>query len=709
MTQHQPESGWPAVTPEAVAEVVAALSPRLRKRLDAAAAKLADRPVTTTGDEWRIELDEDVRLVLRAPGGVVRTAADVYCGCLLAPACLHRAAAVTVCPLAEAGAVPDSGPGDATAQGTTGPADTAPEHAALDDAAPDGPTDATTPGAVASGEDAGHLSAVEAAAVERLHRSTAGILAAGVSGAGGVPQAELLQAAHQARLAGLHRPAAAAVAVVTRVRAARSGEPDHRLAELAAGLRDLLTLTSTLRTYALPTHPTPASSDQPAPAELPAPADRLVPADRPAPAELPVPAELPALRGTARQAYTDAGGLRLHGLFAEPVLTATHAGAVTWAVDAGGRLSSVAEIMPHADPTAAAPQALAAGNRALRLGDASLSHREFSRAGLAVQGATRSAAGRLGAGAKVRAVRAAGTAWTQDPVAALWAEPIAAQVARALAYTALPYDNRPAGGDLLFLDVTLLGARSSGDGYGGSGAGSAARPWLAAECDGLPIALVPAHDHPGLAYRANLALLAEAPGLRLRVIGRLARSARPQLHLLAVGPSPLTPDGAPAAQGRDGDQEVPALRLPADRAGRVNLGLERLQRADLAAAAPSGPELPATSARSLPLPSDGCTAEAPVHLLTRRVEQAVTSGRRALVLAAGADTVDTDRLRAAGLSTAATLLDDLRAAATDQRRDVFGRLRTEDHEAFTRAWLAASCYGEELAGALCEGAWAARP
>ncbi|MFD7580935.1 hypothetical protein ACFV61_21325, partial [Kitasatospora sp. NPDC059817] len=94
-------SGWPAVRPEVVAEVVAGLSARLQKRLDGAAAKLAERPVTRCGDEWRVEVDEETALVLRAPGAVVADAADVRCGCLLAPACVHRAAAVMLCPLAE--------------------------------------------------------------------------------------------------------------------------------------------------------------------------------------------------------------------------------------------------------------------------------------------------------------------------------------------------------------------------------------------------------------------------------------------------------------------------------------------------------------------------------------------------------------------------------------------------------------------------------
>ncbi|MFJ3216795.1 hypothetical protein ACIPLC_12825 [Kitasatospora sp. NPDC086801] len=647
-------SGWPAVRPEVVAEVVAGLSARLQKRLDGAAAKLVERPVTRCGDEWRVEVDGETALVLHAPGAVVADAADVRCGCLLAPACVHRAAAVTLCPLAELTELTEE-------TEETEPATT------TEPAAPTGAAPRATGESQGPQPEAG-TTPVELAAARHLHRAGCAVLAAGVSGAGAVAQAELLRAAHRARLAGLYRPAAAAVAVVTRVRAARSGAPDHRLADLVAGLRELLDLTTALSTGSGPG------------AEL---------------------------RGTARQAYGEEGGLRLYGLFAEPVLTATHAGVVSWAVDAGGRLSTVAEVVPHGDAAAAAPQAVGAGNRTVRLGEAPLSHREFSRAGLAVQGATRSATGRLGAGASVRAVRAAGAAWTAEPAAGLWAEPAAAQVARALAAESLPYEGRPAGSDLLFLDVTLLGPAPAGPG---------GAPRLLARCEGgaggadgaLVVGLRAGHEHPGLAFRANLALLATVPGLRLRVIGRLERSDRPELRLLAIG-TPPEPPAAPETPG------LPTLAVPADRAERVNLGLERLQTADVRTAdvRTADPEAPAPTDAPSCLPAGlppGLPGEVPygppVHVLGRRVEQTVTTGRHALSPSAATAAADGSLLRAAGLVTAAELLDVLRAAAADRRRDVFGRVVPDDHDAFAGSWLAAACYTEELATALCAAAWA---
>lgn len=205
-------------------------------------------------------------------------------------------------------------------------------------------------------------------------------------------QAGLLRAAHTARLAALPRPAAAAIRTVNGLRAARAAEPGHRTAELADALAELLATAYGLRR--------PGTPDAHA-----------------------------ALRGTARRAYAPGGSLRLYGLFTEPVLTSTgHAGVVTWTADAAYRLYTVPDVAPGGPA-----RARNAGDRAVRMGDTALTHRDLARAGLVVSGATVSADGRLGAGRGVRAAAAAGADWTAEPLAALWSVPVAHQVARALA------------------------------------------------------------------------------------------------------------------------------------------------------------------------------------------------------------------------------------------------------------------------------------
>lgn len=569
----------PPVAPAVTAELVGALSPRLSKRLDAGVAKLAARPVVVDGDIVRIVVDDDTDLELHAPGGTVTRADDVRCGCLLAPDCLHRAAAASAAPVAEA---LEPGPSGAAPQGS---GETVPE-AVPETATPD-----------------------QRAAAEALRVAGAAVLDAGVDGSGAVVQAELLRAAHSARLSGLPRAAAAAVSVVTRLRAARAADPAHRLADLVAALRELLGTA----------HRVPYAAGP----------------------------ELAAVRGTARQPYTPDGSLRLYGLFSEPVLTASgYAGAVTWTVDSDGRLHTVSDVAPGGPG-----RATGAADRTVRIGDTALTHRELSRAGLAVSGATVSPTGRLGAGAAVRAVRAPGAAWTAEPLNRLWAVPVAEQAVRALS----------TGDGLLFLDVTLIGTvrEAGGD-------------CLLARCGDLTLRLVAAHDHPALPHRDNLRLLAGAPGARLRVVARIDPAPHPRALLLACS-------------------------HPAGLEARVDTGLDRLQRADLSAAAPA-----------VLMPPPHAPDEAPVHLLLRRVHQAASGGRRVLALPTDSAT-DARRLRRAALPTAADLVEDLCHAAADRGRDSFGRLLPADTERFALAWLAAAVYSDELSRRLCAAAWGADP
>ncbi|MEU1181907.1 hypothetical protein ABZ464_30590 [Streptomyces sp. NPDC005820] len=585
----------PAVAPSVTAELVEALSPRLRKRLDAGVAKLAGRPIVRDGDTVRIAIDDDTDLELHAPGSVVTSADGIRCGCLLAPDCLHRAAAASAAPVAEEPltAVPEDGPAQ-TSESPAAPT-AATEKAARPLSQPGPEPEPETP------------SPAQLAAARAVFEAAAAVLEAGTDGAGAVLQAELLRAAHTARLAGLPRAASAAVTVVTGVRTARSGDPAYRLPDLVEALRTALGVA----------HRLPRAAG----------------------------AELAELRGTVRQPYTPDGSLRLYGLFSEPVLTATgYAGAVTWTADAEGRLHTVSDVAPGG-----AGRATGAADRTVRIGDTALTHRELSRAGLAVSGATVSPTGRLGAGAGVRAVRASGAEWRGEPLDRLWAVPVAEQVARALGDG--PHD-------LLFLEVTLVGTvrEATGD-------------CLLADCDGLALRLAAAHDDPALPHRENLRLLAAARGSRLRVIARLAPGPLPRALLLAA-------------------------EHPSQPGVRVDLGLDRLQRADLpAAAAPPAAAL---------VPD-----EAPLHLLRRRVHQAVSGGRRVLAFPGGA-AGDPARLRRTGFGTGAAVLDELHATAADRSRDPFGRLLPADTPRFARAWLAAACYTGEVERGLCATAWGAR-
>ncbi|MFF6801865.1 hypothetical protein [Streptomyces sp. NPDC012616] len=599
----------PPVAPSVTADLVEALSPRLRGRLDAGIAKLAARPLVRDGDTVRIAVDDDTDLELHAPDGVVTTADAIRCGCLLAPGCLHRAAAASAAPVAQ----------DAPTAATPAPAGQESEpareggHGRGRSPRPGSSAGTTTPDAsfapdapaVSEAPAADLPSPAQLAAAHAVFDAASDVLDAGTDGSGAVLQAALLRAAHTARLAGLPRAAAAAVSVVTGVRAARCADPAYRLPELADALRDVLAV-----------------------------AHRLSSASGPALAEL---------RGTVRQPYTPDGSLRLYGVFSEPVLTATgHAGAVTWTADAEGRLYTVSDVAPGGPG-----RATGAADRTVRIGDTALTHRELARAGLAVSGATVSPTGRLGAGARVRAVRASGADWSAEPLDRLWRVPVAEQVAGALA----------GGRDLLFLTVTLAGPvrEATGD-------------CLLADCEGRALRLVAAHDHPALPCRDNLRLLAAARGSRLRIVARLTPGPLPRALLLAA-------------------------EHPSRSDARVDLGLDRLRHADL----PTGTAVPAPAVAPV-------ADEAPLHLLRRRVHQTVSGGRRVLTFPGGG-TGDGPRLRRAGLGTAGDLLDELGAAAADRSRDAFGRLLPADTGRFARAWLASALYTGEVERALCAAAW----
>ncbi|WP_406250061.1 hypothetical protein [Streptomyces cyaneofuscatus] len=599
----------PPVAPEVTATLVEDLSPRLRKRLDAAVTKLGSRPTHRDGDTVTIAVDDDTELRLHVPGGVVATVDAITCGCLLAPACVHRAAAACAAPAADPAPEPEPAPDaapDLAAQpaaptvpdSTPSPDDptppTAPAPATAPAGAPAPATTAPTPAPTPAPDEATPAQREAAAA---LWSAGAAVLEAGVAGAGAVAQAALLRAAHTARLRQLPRGASAALSVVTLLRAARAGDPSYRTAGLVTALAELLGTAHRVGTAA--------------------------------------GAELAAVRGRARRPYSPDGSLRLYGLFTEPVVTDSgHGGARTWVATADGRLCTVGDVAPGG-----VGRALGVADRTVRLGDTALTHRELGRAGLAVSGATVSPDGRLGAGKGVKAVTARGAAWTEPPLAALWETPPAEQAARALRSVSRYAEPDGGGSDLLFLDVELLGAVRESAGT-----------CLLARCDGgVPVRLAVADDDPALAHRDNLMLLATAPGTRLRIIGRLVPAPHPRLTLLASShptgestvdlgfdrlsradlPDPGAPvHSAPARPGGPGaesplhllerrvEQTVPAGRATLGMLGDVTAEARRLRRAGLPTAAGLLTALRASAARRerdlfgrlLPADTDGFAA-----------------------------------------------------------------------------------------------------
>lgn len=468
----------PPVAPEVVASAVEALTSRLRKKLDAAIETYTTLPVTADGKIRRVRCGEDAEVTLApGPSGVVTDAAQAQCSCLLAPRCLHRAAVLGSAPVADADAVTEAADEPSTGGG---------EAAEQDGGAQESGTPATE---VTAGPPPGPAgpTAAQVAAAAGLWAAAAAVLAAGVPGAGAVPQAEVLRAAHTARLAGLHRAEAAALRVVRALRAARARHDGHRLADLVAGLRELL-LTSGLL----------AASDPEA-----------------------------ALVGTARRSYRPGGSLKVHGVCREPVISATgYGGVVTHVLADDGRWFSVSDVKPGGPA-----RARGAATATVALGSGSVDHAQLSRGDLLISGATLSPDGRLGAGKGVRAIPVPGLSWTSGPLARLFARPLAQAAAARLTPGDDVEGTGPQAGELIGCDVMVVGAAEdhlfarelTPDG---------------ADRDGLLLRLVPANGHPELAHASNFRKLAARPGLRLRVVGRLDPDRAATLRPLAVGPVP---------------------------------------------------------------------------------------------------------------------------------------------------------------------------
>ncbi|MCB5169142.1 hypothetical protein LG634_30585 [Streptomyces bambusae] len=483
----EPTVTLPPVAPAVLAEAVEGLTGRLRKKLDAAIADCAGSAVSAPDGSFAVRFGEDTVVTLRpAASGAVTAADQAVCGCLLAPRCLHRAAVLGAAPIAD---LPAAGAEDPFQE----------EPAA--ESAPVGPdAGAAHAGAAAEARPATHGDAEESltgtpepltdaqrTAAGALWQAAATALAGGVSASGAVVQAELLRAAHSARVAGLPRAEAAALRLVRGLRAARDRSSTQRLSDLTAAFRELLRISAVLAA---------GTAD-------------------------------PDLSGGTRRAYRPGGSLRAYGLCREPVLSATgYGGVVTHLLTPDGLPLSVSDVKPGG-----LARARGAGSASVAIGGAVLDHAGLARGGLLVVGATVSADGRLGAGRGVKATPLRGIPWTEEPAAALFARPAAEAVTARQADAAA--DGRSG---LLGCDVEVTGAAGdhllvrelSPDGTVRDGA-----PFLR---------LVPAHPHPELPYVANLRRLAGCPGLRLRVIGRPDLDRAATLRAVSVGPVPGAAD-----------------------------------------------------------------------------------------------------------------------------------------------------------------------
>lgn len=448
-------------------------------------------------------------------------------------------------------------------------------------------------------------------AATRALRTLSDVLATGAEASGAFAQAELLRAIHACRTVGLHRLATAETRILRSIRDLRADKPEFSLRVLAADLREALAVAHALAAGEVST----------------------------------------ALLGFARRDYESIGNLKLRGVFTEAVAARSgYAGAITYLVDDRGRFYTRADIAPGD-----AGRAAGAYDAGANIGDAVLPHRELGRSGLFVSDATASIDGRLGAGQRVRAVRAnEPSSWSM--LDARFAEPLATQLATIAARDAEPEDVKPAAWDLVFVEGAIAG-------------------------DGMIVGETPlrftALDVRGLATRDNLAVLARATGLRVRAIGRARIGTARELSLLAIGPAP-------------GETR---FAMPEAWHGRANIHYDRLSVLPLGEA----PVIAVAPA----LPADDLLSP-----LRRRVERAVLGGVGTLPTHAIALLEQEARALAdCALRGGAEVLRDLAALAHDTVRATSGMRRGIDRAAFARAWLRAAIYEDAARRRLSVASW----
>jgi hypothetical protein len=378
-------------------------------------------------------------------------------------------------------------------------------------------------------------------------------------------------------------------------------------------------------------------------------------------------------------------------------------------VDTDGVVWSTASIAPGG-------RSLVRGSyiSALKLGGTTLTHRDFSRAGVMVSAASSSTDRRLGGGAGTKAVRTEGAEWSAAPASRLFDQPLAAQFGRAL--SADPDDDSfRAGDDLVFLRGRVLGLDHQGLVLGVVDPGDGPIESLADAAMGATRIIRCVLPAGNAVYQRNFERLGGVCP-QLLLIARPDRAHPATVHALAVAV---------------GQEDGAALALPGDWRGMVNLGIDRIplrnedsvrtpdsqeplapggqeaavaegeDRQDLAEA-----ETAEADAQMRPLPTRGAAPEATaLHLLRHHVERAASAGR-AITRTALLER-DCARLDAEAMHGAASLLRELVAQAASVR-DVFARpMHTEEHpkDGYALAWLAAAVFEHAAAANLAVRQW----
>lgn len=344
-----------------------------------------------------------------------------------------------------------------------------------------------------------------------LVSNVAKLLQIGVANAGVVVQSGLLRAVHQCRADGLHRLAGLGLRVV-------------------AG-------TSEFRARA-------ATSD---PAQLAEDAALLLETSR----HVQNPGAIASFWiGTARRKQMPVRPRKLHGLFAEPVITRSgFSGAAVYFLGEDDRIYTASDVRPGD-----ALRARDAYSGGIEMGTLVQPAKQLARGAYLGSDLTASGDGRLGRGKGIKLAQQGESSWQAEVIAERFRRSLADQWNGAFRQAALPADVRPAGWDFVFVSGTVMGALGP-------------QLLFKPESHTRPIRLAIENESETMHFRENLRMLSHAPGLQLQIIARVNLQE----------PTIMAPLAAAPMEGNHHSHDVPRLEIPQSFAGRLCLGFDEIQ------------------------------------------------------------------------------------------------------------------------------------
>jgi hypothetical protein len=349
-------------------------------------------------------------------------------------------------------------------------------------------------------------------AARELVRNVAHLLQVGVANAGVVVQSGLLRAVHQCRADGLHRLAGLGLRVAAGTSEFRARAPTSDPAQLALDVADLLETCRHVQ------------SQQ---------------------------AIESFWIGTARRKQMPVRPRRLHGLFAEPIVTRSgFSGATVYFLGEDDHIYTSSDIRPGE-----AERARDAYLGGIEIGALIQPAKQLARGLYLGTDLTASEDGRLGRGKGIKIVEQGQSTWQAESIQARFRRPLLEQWNAVYAQAGEPADARPAGWDFVFVAGTIVGA---------VGAQLLFKPNL----DTQPIRLAIENENELLYFRENLRMLSHAPGLRLQVIGRMNLNE----------PRIVSPLAAAQVEGVERNDDEPRFEISQSFAGRICLGFDEVQR-----------------------------------------------------------------------------------------------------------------------------------